>query len=115
MSIKSLFIIIAILFNNITSAKPYTEPDNFNASKNIFQTVIVTWEYTDNVQQACNRKSKEVGNDGFKFLVEACAFHYHDNVNQQQYCYIITNTNTTMSTLGHEIRHCFQIHFHQGE
>lgn len=78
----------------------------FDATKNVTETMIITWKPVSNVQAACEAASRANGYTGFGFAVNACAF-WKDNT-----CTVITKKNPTMHTLGHEVRHCFQGNWH---
>lgn len=78
----------------------------FNATNNARTEMTVKWLAVADVQSACEQASKQVGNKGFGFAVNACSFW------QKNKCVIITKDRPTMGTLGHEMRHCFQGSWH---
>lgn len=70
-----------------------------------FQTTIVA---TDNVQQACERESRNRGFSGFGYTVNSCAF-WNDARTE---CTIVVPKNATMHILGHELLHCMKGNWH---
>jgi hypothetical protein len=85
----------------------YRDPDStFDATKlNTTQTTI-TWKVVDNVQVACEKESRKLGNGGFGYMIQACSFWTGNT------CTIVTSKNATMHQLGHETLHCFKGNFH---
>ena len=89
---------------------PLTELDSFTAkpeSQRVLNHVRVRWEVRDDVAQVCSQKA----NAGIQSVMAApiaCAVW---NVRTQE-CVIITGTQVAHVTLGHELRHCFEGHFH---
>jgi hypothetical protein len=83
---------------------PHTPID---AKKNRYKSITLTWRYADNVQAACNKEGFRRGfKEEFPNKIEACAYWRENN------CLIITKRTTNMHTIGHEVLHCFQEHFH---
>jgi hypothetical protein len=80
----------------------------FDMRKNEQKTVTITIESVDpkKIQQACDRKSKQLGNSGFSYEPVACAFWYGKT------CHIIMPHRVDMRTVGHEIMHCYQGDWH---
>jgi hypothetical protein len=101
---KTLF--TTLLFYSL-SASAWDNPSaNFDASKNTSESLTITWKVVDNVQKVCEEESKRRGYKGFGYTVNACSFWIGNQ------CTIITKQQTSMHTLGHEIRHCFQGNWH---
>lgn len=105
---KKLVAVLTILA--FTEASAYTGTWNdplrpFDATKNYWKEVKIEWIVVDNVQRACNKESSRMG---FAPVgpATACAFW------SGQTCKIITSKTPTMHELGHEVRHCFQGHWH---
>jgi len=97
-------IVLALMFvSNLVAAQTI---ERFDASKNVVKQSTITWQYSDNVVEACNAKRKEYGLPTFKQPSMACSF-WKDNT-----CLIITARNTDHDTIGHEVRHCFAGKFH---
>jgi len=87
--------------------EPFKE---FDATRNQVNQATIIWRQEANVTAACDFESKRRGNSGFGFNVLGCEFHY--DVNKTRVCTIITPLNTTLTNLGHEVRHCFQGSWH---
>ena len=103
------YLTFLLIFLSLSSKADENPFEKFSTSKNITNKAVITWETTDNADKTCNEVSKKYGNGGFSYKVEACAFWFND---KNHTCRTITDKNTTMATLGHEIRHCFQGEFH---
>lgn len=103
---KALAVVLMIMVN-FAFAEDWQNPDaKFDATKKINNKITITWQTVDNVQAACEAESRKVGNGGFGYAVQACSFW------QQNTCTIITGKSTSIHTLGHETRHCFQGNYH---
>lgn len=106
-------LLVAALFVTISlSAGASTDPAwrnpeaKFDASKKDADSKQITWRYTNNVQKECEVESQKRKLGGFGYAVDACAFWDKNS------CTIITQRQTTMAILGHELRHCFLANFH---
>lgn len=89
---------------------PLAELDSFTAkpeSQRVLNRVKVRWEVRDDVAQVCSQKAN-VGTQSVQAAPIACAVW---NVPAQE-CVIITGRQVAHVTLGHELRHCFEGHFH---
>lgn len=64
----------------------------------------------DNPRRACEQKSRELGNSGFAYTVDACAFWWEGSSPRK--CIIITGKITNLETLGHEYLHCLKGDWH---
>lgn len=89
-------------------SNPFTESpyDRMDYRDNMANFTYVHWVQVDNVKKACD----EVSSKPFLHPVLACAnfsSYFFFNV-----CSIYSHKNLQMWTLGHEMRHCFQGHFH---
>ena len=82
----------------------------FNAHPLMTDRVLIEWRPVPRVNATCQQQSRERGHNGFGYTVEACAFWQKTLMGYQ--CTIYTSQRTTMATLGHEVRHCFQGQFH---
>jgi hypothetical protein len=113
--VKTL-ILSMILFSSSARALGYKEfheePNKlFGTDVNRSEMVVITWETAKNVQKSCDRESKKRGLGGFDYQVEACSFWgTRMGVNV---CHIITEKKTTLATIGHEMRHCYQGNWHK--
>ena len=79
----------------------------FDSNANTRDTVTITWRVADNVQTECNAMMLEKGGVTLTDQVSACSYWSEDDT-----CTIITTRITSMSILGHEVRHCYQGHWH---
>lgn len=104
--------LVFVLFSASINAFEYHEDPNeiFSTKKNITNISLITWEQVKNVQTRCDQESKKRGLGGFSYSVEACSF-WGKRLGFDV-CHIITEKKTSMATLGHEARHCFQGDFH---
>lgn len=98
------FIMMFLSFN--LYAKGFVENPNkiFNLEKASSTQISVTIDYTDNIQQTCEKLSREHGNNGFGYAVEACSFW--DENKPVSNCSIIVPKKVSMITLAHEFIHC---------
>ena len=78
----------------------------FDTKKNKTKTMSITWIAVDNVTKSCDAENKKRGFQTFGIEVQACSF-WEGNT-----CTIITNKKTSMHSLGHELRHCYQGNWH---
>jgi hypothetical protein len=77
----------------------------FDATKNERKTMTITWEVVNDVNKSCAAEHAKYGSK-LMYQVDACAVWYKNT------CKIITKKKPTEEDVGHEIRHCFQGHFH---
>lgn len=90
-------------------ASPIIDDDpskKFDATLYTNRKVTINWITATNVQEACDAEIKKYGKKSFGYTLNACAFWDGDK------CTIITAKTTSMHTLGHETRHCFQGAWH---
>ena len=77
--------------------------------KRIMKEVKLRWETRDDVAQYC-AKSIGMGREQAYFTPPMACAVWHV---QRQECVIVTGKETTHMALGHEVRHCFEGHFHK--
>ena len=78
------------------------------ANRRIMNQVKISWEAREDVADFC-AKAKGMSKDAaFLSPPLACAIW---NVPRKE-CTVVTGSKTTHLALGHEIRHCFEGHFH---
>lgn len=78
------------------------------SEKRTMNEVLVRWEVRDDVTTYC-AKTVGMGWEQAKITPPlACAIWSA----ARKQCTIITGTTTTHVSLGHELRHCFEGHFH---
>ena len=68
-----------------------------------YQIKRVEWVVVDDIDEACR---------GMSPLMEGRRFVGCTQFNSTS-CRVFTGRNTTLSILGHEIRHCFEGHWHR--
>jgi hypothetical protein len=78
----------------------------FLVSRTQLPKSLITWKTSSDVMQACNKENRRLGFAEFVESIEACSFWNGAS------CLIITKPKTTMHIIGHEMRHCFQKHWH---
>lgn len=95
-----------LLISQAASAAWDNAEKPFNATKNEFKSVKLTWVYVEDVQKACKDEFKKNGLVKLTYAVDACSIWQGNN------CLIITKRNPTIGDVGHEVRHCFQGAWH---
>ena len=96
---------------NMQASIPLSELDSFTAkteAQRVLNRVRVRWEVRDDASQVCSNKVASLGAQKIATAPIACAVW---NVPTQE-CVIITGRQVAHVTLGHELRHCFEGHFH---
>lgn len=104
MNTKILIASLLITQNAMAFNDSPTAP--FDTSANLTTVSTITWRTVDDVQKTCEAESRKRGFKGFGYSIQACSFF---DGNQ---CTIITGKTTSMHTVGHEVRHCFQGNWH---
>jgi hypothetical protein len=97
------------LFVTSTVFASWDDPNaQFDATKYTNRTVSVTWITVkmSMLRETCNRVARKKGYQTYKSEINACAF-WEGNV-----CTVYTPETTSMHTVGHEMRHCFQGAWH---
>lgn len=107
--VLNIFCVIASLTGCHTlPMQEYAEFKPLQASKRILNQVKITWEVRDDVADFC-AKAKGMGKDqAFLTPPVACAIWH----TPRQECTVVTGSVTSHVALGHEVRHCFEGHFH---
>jgi hypothetical protein len=105
---KHLFSLALIFVSTCAIAYNDDPTALFDASKVQSETVKVTWRRVkpDNLLIACEKAFKKHGLPHITFAINGCSVWAGNQ------CTIITPDSTTMHTLGHEARHCFQQAWH---
>jgi len=91
---------------------PSAEYEKFKpkpAEKRMLKEVKLRWEIRDDVAQYC-AKSIGMGREQADMTPPVACAIWHV---QRQECVIVTGNETSHVALGHEVRHCFEGHFHQ--
>jgi len=94
---KYCFIALLLIGCGNFTVKPYEE--------RITEATTVTWLAFDEVEKECIKAG--VKDPGPFRNILGCAIY------DRKRCRIITGKTTSMETLGHELRHCFEGKFHE--
>lgn len=92
-------------------ASEYEEFTALPASKRIMNVVHIKWEVREDAAEYCAKtmRDRSPGREqAFAIPPMACAVWYVP----QKECTIVTSPKVTHTVLGHEVRHCFEGHFH---
>jgi len=90
---------------------PAQEMEPFRAkpvSARMMSQVQLSWELREDVSAHCAKEMKMDMEKAFITPPQACAFWNR----RTRECVVVTSPNTTHTVLGHEVRHCFEGHFH---
>jgi hypothetical protein len=105
---KKLTVLLTMALTAFPASADWKDPNHkFDMSKLITNKTVVTIMVADNVQEACEKESRRVGNKGFNHKIQACAFWYNDS------CTVILPRKASMHQAGHEFMHCILGNFHQ--
>jgi hypothetical protein len=107
---KKLIAVILLLTTTCVFAYDDNPTALFDASQKNTNQSLITWRTVDDVLGECNRENKRLGISTFGYAVLACSFW--ERKNGQDVCTIITGKQTSMHSIGHEMRHCFQGKWH---
>jgi hypothetical protein len=91
---------------------PASEFEKFTpktSDKRIMKEVNLRWEVREDVAQFCAKSIGMGREQAFITPPVACAVWHVAS----KECVIVTGTRTTHLALGHEVRHCFEGHFHK--
>jgi hypothetical protein len=86
------------------------EEELFSARNRTAEKMLIHWEPVHDVTATCNEERRKRGKPPYGPSVLACAFWDHDPGDSR--CRIYTSLDTSIESLGHELRHCFQGAFH---
>lgn len=110
---SSWFIFVSCLSSGVMSGCatiPESEYANFTplpTPERRMNQVKLTWEVRDDVESYCKQRQLDKG-VSIKGTHVACAVWSV----QHQTCRIVTGEQVSHVVLGHELRHCFEGHFH---
>jgi hypothetical protein len=91
---------------------PHSEYEKFTAKpadKRIMKEVKLRWETREDVAQYCAKSIGMGREQAYITPPVACAVWHVE----RQECVIVTGKETSHVALGHEVRHCFEGHFHK--
>ena len=77
--------------------------------KRIMNEVKLRWEVREDVTQYCAKSIGMGREQAFITPPLACVIWHVPN----RECVVVTGSQTTHVALGHEVRHCFEGHFHK--
>lgn len=106
-------LIAILLFSTSTMVHAELEHSStelYSMKKLMTKSTSVNIKVVRDIQKACEAESHRYGLGGFGYTLDACSFW--QQINDQHICTIFVPENTNNDALGHEIRHCFQGHFH---
>jgi len=92
-----VFVVLLLVGCSTFTAKPYEE--------RVTEATIVTWLTFDDIEKECIKAGSK--DPGPLRNILGCVRY------SAKTCRIYTGKTTTMETLGHELRHCFEGKFHQ--
>jgi len=103
-------LILALFLTQSVVAHAYYEWDDpsatFDARQKDRTSIRVEWRAVDDVRAVCSKLSVSRGYSPITIAIHACS------VQDGNVCTIYTKNETSMHTLGHELRHCFQGRWH---
>lgn len=106
-------VIVAIFVSTATATEEFgTYEDDptkvFDASSTFYDTMKISWIRVKrtNLLSKCNEVRARYGLSPTHNMLNGCTIW----VNEE--CIIVTDIKTTMHTIGHEFRHCFQRNWH---
>ena len=111
LTMAAVFLLVLTGCASTQPSIPLAELDAFTAkpaSQRVLNQVKVRWEVRDDASQACLNKMPKAGTQAVQAMPIACAVWHVPT----QECVIITARQVAHVTLGHELRHCFEGHFH---
>jgi hypothetical protein len=104
---KFIALILLLAMIPTTAYADWRDPNHkFDMSKLMTNQTMVTIIVADNIQEACEKESRRVGNKGFDHKIQACAFWYKES------CTIILPKKASMHNVGHEFMHCIKGSYH---
>lgn len=107
-----LFVVLAGCQTMGGGVIPASEFEKFapkSADKRIMKEVKLRWEVREDVAQYCAKSIGMGREQAYITPPVACAVWHIPS----KECVIVTGTSTTHVALGHEVRHCFEGHFHK--
>jgi len=104
---KKLTAFLAMALVAFPASAGWKDPNHkFDMTKLMTNKTVVTVMVADNIQEACEKESRRVGNNGFDHRIQACAFWYKDS------CTIILSKKASIHQAGHEFMHCILGNYH---
>jgi hypothetical protein len=103
---KNSLMAILLLSASVTHADWQDPESPFDAGKNDAVTKQLSWHISKDIQKTCEQEHVKRGFAKPTWRVDACSFWKGDT------CDIFTKPNPTLHDIGHELRHCYQGHYH---
>lgn len=111
---KATILLLTMLFSSMSyGGEAYGTYDDsptkpFDASEVKYSEMSITWKRVDkkDLLKECQKRAAKIGVTMSNDPVNGCTFWSDDT------CLVITAKMTTMHTLGHEMRHCYQRAWH---
>ena len=91
----------------VVSETEYKEFTPMAPHSRVMNHINLTWEVREDVGDYCKQAQKKAGTSNAPPI--ACAVW----VASSNQCKVITGPNPNHVVLGHEVRHCFEGHFHR--
>ena len=106
---KALVLVVMLATTNVFaySEDPHQQFDMTHNEVN--ETKISFIQAPVDVTKTCDEESRRRGFNGMPYNVDACSFY---NGSKSE-CTIVTGRTTNFHTIGHEVRHCLQGHWHK--
>jgi 5,10-methenyltetrahydromethanopterin hydrogenase len=98
------FVFATVLFLTGCASVSSDSFEALNSEQRLTNKTVVTWELVEDIDTFCKKRNDSIPKDS---IVLACA------IPTKQYCKIYTASATSMSALGHEVRHCFEGAWHK--
>jgi TRAP-type C4-dicarboxylate transport system permease small subunit len=108
--IQRALILLSLVFLSGCYTIAQSEYENFTsqaADKRIMNDIQLSWDIRPDASEVCAKLSKKSQTSNGPAPV-ACAVW----TVAKKHCTIITTPNPNHVVLGHELRHCFEGHFH---
>jgi hypothetical protein len=100
-------VLLTMMLMSTNAMSDWRDPNHkFDMSTLLTNKTTINVIIADNIQQACERESRRVGNNGFDHQVQACAFWQKDT------CTVILPRRASMHNVGHEFMHCIKGAYH---
>jgi hypothetical protein len=107
---KKALLVLALIATAASAEMEKSPTEYWDISNNRNDSVLVTVNPVDNIQQVCEQQSKRRGYGGFGVNMDACSFWVKRVIGYT--CEIYVGKQTNNDILGHEMRHCLQGKFH---
>lgn len=110
LSLVKLTLVVALMMLTGCQSISYTEYEDFQPmpkAQRVISNVNLTWDVRPDAADYCAKLKENKGNAMMGAPI-ACAIWSA----KAQTCTIVTSPNPNHVVIGHEVRHCFEGHFH---